>query len=84
MNCKDCKHFARGGIFQHKEPNLILDETKHNGLCLNQKVASDHVDGWLSRETLPYQTDGIYAGCDENRGYLLVGENFGCIHFEQK
>jgi molybdopterin-guanine dinucleotide biosynthesis protein A len=28
--------------------------------------------------------NGIYATCDECRGELWVGEDFGCIHFEAK
>lgn len=28
--------------------------------------------------------DGVYATCDEYRGQLFVGEEFGCIHFKEK
>jgi hypothetical protein len=28
--------------------------------------------------------NGVLATCDEGRGDLIVGEEFGCIHFKQK
>lgn len=91
MNCKDCKHFARGGSFDHTNSvfdqaagrDLTLDPSSKTGFCLHPLMYSDHVNGWMGR---PYPEspiiNGVEASCDEQRGDLVVGEMFGCIHFE--
>lgn len=84
MNCKNCKHFSKG-YFQHSEigPIIVWQDSKF-GMCLCEKVTSDNINDWLGREPKEQSIDGLYAGCDENRGSLSVGEDFGCIHFELK
>lgn len=80
MYCKDCKYLKKG-LFCNDGfvENLEIDR----GYCFNEKIQSDYVDGWLGRENLPSEPlDGIIATCDEGRGELIVGELFGCIHFE--
>ena len=93
MNCKTCKHFARGGEYRRKywggtlDTRLVTDEAAKTGLCLHLAVRCDYVDGWDGRvvdgeEPSPRDAphDGVYASCDESRGMLCVGEDFGCIH----
>lgn len=56
------------------------------GLCLHEKVSSDYVNDWLNRG-LNDSTDSIYAGdeyASDNGAGLRVGEDFGCIHHEEK
>lgn len=59
------------------------------GLCLHPSVTSDGRNSWLIDEDEDWSKepktpeDGVYAGCDERRAFLYVGENFGCIHFEK-
>jgi hypothetical protein len=103
MNCKNCKHWRRGGCLVYENGRLGLNPTytgeivgsdgdgrsivcliaQHAkiGLCLHPSIGSDCVDSWLNRSIPDDRIDGVFAGCDENRGYLAVGENFGCIHF---
>jgi hypothetical protein len=53
-----------------------------SGLCLHPSIASDCMDSWMERCTKECPTDGVYSTCDEERGHLVTGEKFGCIHFE--
>lgn len=88
MNCKDCKYWRRGGYFTHGDGwgigILKQDENSKEGLCLHPSMSSDYIDGWLKRDRSREINDGVIAGCDEDRADLQVGENFGCVHFEQK
>ncbi len=82
MNCKNCIFFIKGE-FHHK--GFIQDDLKEMGFCLSKKIRSDYVDDWLNRDDgSDVLTDGIVATGYEGRGELLVGENFGCIHFANK
>lgn len=88
MTCKECKYWNRGGYFEHDKVDwdkhiLKTDETSQFGLCLHEKISSDYVVGWLKRSGEKF-TDGIWADCDENRGAVETGQDFGCIHFEAK
>jgi hypothetical protein len=49
---------------------------------VHPSLGSDYVDDWLGRKLPEERTDGVYAGCDENRGHLNTGEDFGCVHFQ--
>lgn len=60
----------------------LLDSKSKMGLCLHPSLGSDYVDDWLSRKMPEKRTDGVYAGCDENRASLNTGEDFGCVHFQ--
>lgn len=67
MNCKDCKHFRRE------------EEGSQFGVCANDKFKSDYKEMHVCK----CPVDGLYASCDEQRGYFTIGELFGCIHFEK-
>lgn len=84
MICKNCKYFKKGHFKHSSEGPIIFEEESSTGMCLHLKICSDYVDDWLGRETETPINDGVYANCDENRGHLIVGEHFGCIHFEKK
>jgi hypothetical protein len=80
--CANCKFFKMGR-FEHSVVGNNLKETNNpkDGICLHPKVGSDYKNGWMGLD-IDLPKDGIYASCDEERGELYVGENFGCIHFE--
>jgi hypothetical protein len=67
--CKNCIYFERETSKYY--PNLSY--------CKNDKLVDDNT---FEDEFSDCPIDGIYATCDEQRGELQVGENFGCIHFE--
>jgi hypothetical protein len=72
------------GSTSDKHPVVCLqDEKSQMGLCLHPALGSDYVSGWLGRSADGDRTDGVFAGCDENRGHLTTGARFGCIHFSQ-
>ena len=75
--CATCISFSREllGGFGPTKPG--------RGICLNPKVTSDYSSDWLKQNVNGCPVDGAYASCDENRGDLEVGEQFGCIHWEQ-
>ena len=56
-----------------------------DGLCLHPAMGSDYIWDWRSvRPGTRSRTDGVFATSDDDRGDLIVGEDFGCIHFQQK
>lgn len=69
MTCKNCKYF-----------NHEL-EANDFGRCTHPKMLDD-ANSLEAGDKCP--ADGVYATCDEYRGDLFVGINFGCIHFEEK
>lgn len=95
--CKDCNHWRRGGSFSHhpspgsesmeKENGAVIHCTTKpdatHGLCLHPVMGSDYIWDWR-RTRLGLPSTGVFATSDEERGDLLVGEDFGCIHFQQK
>lgn len=85
MTCKTCKHWYRGGEFVHAPEGRALNvcDDSRTGLCLHPSMGSDYVDDWMQRKPPQERTDGIYAGCDEGRGHVVMGEDFGCIHFQE-
>jgi hypothetical protein len=86
MNCKNCKHFTYGH-FEHYLPDaskIVKSGNEKTGMCLHPKINSDYVESWTGRDHAEDIMDGLYADCDENRGHLHVGPDFGCIHFEIK
>jgi len=68
MNCRDCIFFStKDGVYGL-------------GKCSNPKILDD------MKRDVPIdeiRKDCIYATCDETRGEMLVGPDFGCIHFRQ-
>lgn len=75
MNCKNCIHF-----------NPFTDHATYGypigyGRCGHSKIVDDLAVYPKKDNTMP--KDGVYATCDESRGELQVGEDFGCIHFDQ-
>ena len=98
MRCKTCKHFARGGEYRrpcdiggdHKRipARLVTDETAKTGLCLHPAMRSDYVEDWTvgidweKDHERAAPVNGVCASCDEMRGFLSVGEDFGCIYHE--
>lgn len=73
MTCKNCKYFD-----PFKD---AVGYPKNYGYCDHPKIVDDL--GIPGKDT-SMPTDGIYATCDEQRGELQVGEDFGCRHFEEK
>lgn len=70
MNCKNCKYFE-------------LQENPYGyGWCSNIKIVDDLATTEKKDTSMP--KDGIYSTCDEQRGELMIGPNFGCIHFKDK
>lgn len=88
--CLNCKHFANGH-FEHNESvfhpekgcRIVESDNADFGVCLHEKIGSDYVDDWLDRSSCDH-IDGMRATCDEGRGHLMVGKDFGCVHFEPK
>lgn len=79
MRCASCKFFTTGH-FVHNTNVIENTEKTDYGICLNEKISSDYVDDWMKRK-VEKTTDGIYSTCDEGRGHLEVGKDFGCIHW---
>ncbi len=73
MRCKDCKYY-----YENTVEFVGSKITRQEGHCSNPIIGDDN--GNYSG----CPDNGIYATCDEQRGELIVGPNFGCIHFEQK
>lgn len=88
-HCKDCEFFANSFEVDKltgtdRKVQKVLDDSD-TGYCFNAFIASDFVDDWLKRDQSKERLKaGVYASCDEYRGELTVGKNFGCIHFEQR
>lgn len=88
MRCASCKYFSTGNFTHntdvfHSEDGCRIENDvaeKDYGICLNEKVSSDYVDDWMKRK-VDKSSDGIYATCDEGRGHLEVGKDFGCVHW---
>lgn len=83
--CDSCKYFKIGYFERayNTEGFKIKDKNCEHGLCLNPKVSSDYVNDWTHRKN-EIALDGLHSTCDEERGDLLVGKRFGCIHWEGK
>lgn len=80
MNCKNCKYFR-----PNTETNIDAYEVEAcvgYGSCLNPKIIDDCKSSYLPEIPAP-DTQCLVANCDENRAFIYVGENFGCIHFDQ-
>lgn len=75
MICKHCLYFTPF------EDHARFGYPLNYGRCNHNKIVDDLYVEPQKDNSLPI--DGIYATCDEGRGELQVGENFGCIHFEQ-
>ena len=96
--CKSCKHWRRGGAFTSHRPGygastsfetigagvfITTDPKALFGICLHPSVVSDYTSSWLKRKIRHNEPqDGVHAICDEERGDLAVGQDFGCIHHE--
>lgn len=72
MTCKDCKYLYIDAAPFSASPDLGL------GRCSNPLLNDD------TGKVKQCPDNGVYASCDEGRGELIVGPNFGCIHFEKK
>lgn len=73
MKCKNCSYYVK----EIRKFVSAPDETI--GRCFNPALISD-----VTANVGECPINGLYATCDEGRGELEVGEDFGCIHFEQK
>lgn len=73
MNCKNCKYYYTTTQDRLQGSVIVSDSV---GRCSNHLLSVDGLIGCPD--------NGILATCDEDRGELEVGENFGCIHFENK
>lgn len=81
--CKDCKYFETRIPSHHDEQHWKRSEDGR-GVCINPKVSSDGTVGWWHGGKYPERTpDSIFADCDENRGHLDIGPEFGCVHWER-
>lgn len=70
MTCGECEYF-KDTQYGNGEP------IRNAGYCRNEKMISDHTNGWEGRVISECPIDGTFASCDEERGHLLVGINFG-------
>jgi hypothetical protein len=87
-NCKDCKYYRIGHFdYNDNKEKVFIDtdiaDIRSYTICFNDKISSDSIDKWFNR-AIGEREDGVYAECDEERAWLHIGKNFGCIHFEQK
>lgn len=78
--------FIRKALFEGDGQAVVcrLDDSAKHGLCLHPSVTSDCMDSWMERCTKRCPVDGVYATCDEERGHLVTGQGFGCIHFKRR
>lgn len=76
MICKNCKYY------QPFEDHSMYGYLLSYGRCAHFKIVDDLAVYPSKDSNMP--KDGIYATCDEGRGELQIGEDFGCIHFEIK
>lgn len=89
---EDMEWIKNSGCKTHPLSDItVIDEKSANGICLNLKVTSDFDMDWIHGsnyhemiEKMKYGNDYLFSTCDESRGEIEIGENFGCIHFEQK
>lgn len=73
--CKNCKHFKKTGDF--------------SGDCSNEKFVIGYHSAFVDYDNVEKRgetfikipPDGVMIEDDEGWGFL-VGEDFGCIHFE--
>ena len=79
MRCKNCKHF----ISSFEDDNLAVD--KFGGKCTNEKLHVGYngrfVDYGVKKDDGDVNPDGCIIEDDEGWG-IMVGMDFGCIHFE--
>lgn len=72
--CKNCKYFKPNT----RQASYVGDlDGDGFGECISPKIIDDSGD----KDDLIRDTSCIVATCDEQRGSLYIGENFGCIHF---
>jgi hypothetical protein len=74
MRCGDCKHFRR---------NTEAWEPSHAGKCESRKF-EDISDIYVGREQYPEKDGVAYSDSEMYGAVLYVGEDFGCIHFEEQ
>ena len=68
--CKDCKYFNR------ENGKYSGSDIKGFGVCESGKIgylSGDYTDDML-----------VYEDSEEYWAYHRVGENFGCVHFEER
>lgn len=75
MICKNCKYYYETTI----EFLWAGLERQQEGHCSNPLIYDDTKEG---NGECP--DNGLYATCDEGRGAIIIGPNFGCIHFKEK
>jgi len=80
MKCKDCKYFERSREGGHTSKNEVLwvGSFYNFGGCHSLKII-DYLDLPAKDDCV---LDGLAAGSYEEVGFT-IGENFGCIHFEE-
>ena len=70
--CKDCKYF------QKTEDEYECLPHKNMGKCLSGKILYDKDIAEYKDDTL------VYGDSEEYWAYHTVGDNFGCVHFEER
>ena len=71
--CKNCKFWNRNISYAILESDPLR---KNYGGCDNSKLNYDNHDG--EKDNL------VYTDYEEYAAGISVGEDFGCIHFEEK
>ena len=67
--CKDCKYYTK--------ENMVIG--KKFGSCSCKKFV------YIGNSHDPLQDDMLlYEDCEMYNAFLHVGENFGCVHFEER
>jgi Rad3-related DNA helicase len=78
--CEHCIYFRTEPYYKNEE----IKKDVNFGVCTNPKIFSDYVNDHEGREYKVMSIDGINSTCDEERGELIIGKDFGCIHFSKK
>ena len=70
MRCQDCRFWKRNTVGP-----MVAEKWGLFGKCLNDKAATDSIDGTDAAMYDHEQTSFPNPNC-------YTGQNFGCIHFE--
>lgn len=93
--CKNCKFYESSLGYKYGDCNKVAEMTEADlGLKGNPDRIYDPVTGWrngdyikpsyILDESSNVYLDTIIWHCGGNYDSMSVGENFGCIHFENK
>jgi hypothetical protein len=87
--CKTCRHWKRLFILMPDDRYFLLEDIKKNVSgdfsCKQSKIGSCTCDKFIYGENEDTPEDGLsYTDSEEYSAQLRTGENFGCIHWEER